>query len=75
MRTRNEFSNNPKRLETLKEMLCYWDFDNSINTIEDHKGCLTVTWNKIPNDELKEKVIEAWGFFYEYQIEHLYYGI
>lgn len=71
MITRNEFSSNPERLETLKEMLSYFDFDKSINTIEDHKGCLTVTWNKLPSDELKEKIIEAWGYFHEYQIEYL----
>ena len=71
MRTRNEFSNNPKRLETLKEMLCCFDYDKSIDTIEDHKGCLTVTWNKMPSNSLKEKVVEAWAYFYEDQIEHL----
>ena len=71
MRTRKEFSNDTKRLEILRGMLCYWDFENLIDTIEDHKGCLIVTWNRLPTAELKEKVIEAWGYFNEYQIENL----
>lgn len=71
MSTRNEFSNNPIRLEILREMICYWDFENIIYTIEDHKGCLIVTFNRLPTDELKEKIIDAWGYFNECQIEYL----
>jgi hypothetical protein len=58
-----------ERLRTLRKMLTYHELKH-IYMLHDHKGTLTVVWEKEPTKEEKETVSDGWSFFCEYEVEH-----
>jgi hypothetical protein len=58
-----------ERLKNVRNILLYFDIDK-INLLHDHKGLLTVFWEKVPSDFEKEKVKDVWELFHEYEVEH-----
>lgn len=63
-----------ERLEKLHQVLKIADDDicNYIERLHDHKGCLVVTWLIYPDDGYKEIIQNAWGLFFETEVEHKY---
>ena len=58
-----------ERLRTLRKMLIYHELKH-IYMLHDHKGILTVIWEKEPKEEEKQIIMAGWKFFCEYEIEH-----
>jgi hypothetical protein len=58
-----------QRLEIIKKILIWFEITH-IDMLHDHKGLLTIFWNKMPDDYEKEKIKEIWGLFNEEEIEH-----
>jgi len=57
------------RLNVLRKMLAHHELKH-IYMLHDHKGALTVIWEKQPGTWEKQLVSDAWEFFGEYGIEH-----
>jgi len=58
-----------ERLKIVRSTLNYFSI-NHIHLLHDHKGTLTVVWEKHPSDEDKKKIVEIWETMCEYDIEH-----
>ncbi|WP_071147509.1 hypothetical protein [Bacteroides ihuae] len=65
------------RLERLSRVSCFLakEFASKgepliISELEDHKGELTVTWTKEPNEKQKSIAIRGWELENEYSIVH-----
>ena len=58
-----------ERLTIMRKMLSYFDYKH-LYMLHDHKGNLTVIWEREPDKFERKKVTEAWEFFCEYEIEH-----
>lgn len=51
-----------ERLRTLRKMLTYHELKH-IYMLHDHKGILTVIWEKEPKEEEKQIIRDGWKFF------------
>jgi len=64
----------PWRITRLHQTLGYLGAkglgDTRIAAVHDHKGILTVTWLSTPHEREREAVKDAWGWQFEYEIEH-----
>jgi len=62
-------SHSDERLKMVRNILIYFDITN-IDLLHDHKGDLTVFWKTEPTKNQKEKAIEIWETFNEFNVEH-----
>lgn len=58
-----------ERLKIVRNILNHFSI-NHIDLLHDHKGTLTVFWQREPSGHDKSKVTEIWAVFAEYEIEH-----
>ena len=58
-----------ERLKVVRKMLFQIDV-TGIYMLHDHKGYLTIIWEKEPNEYEKIKVNKAWYFFNEEETNH-----
>jgi hypothetical protein len=56
--------------EILEEIRFNQNSKSSISKIVDHKGCLMVYWESLPNDFEKKQISDIWGIFGEDYIIH-----
>jgi hypothetical protein len=58
-----------ERLKIVRSTLNYFSI-NHIHLLHDHKGTLTVVWEKLPSVDDKKKIVEIWETMCEYEINH-----
>jgi len=65
------------RLSKVAQIMCIInpELQDSISNLNDHEGCLTVTWitTKVASSENKSIMQGIWELLNEYQVEHEFF--
>jgi hypothetical protein len=73
MRVFRDDDPNNERCKLLHDILIniYTEITYKIHTIIDHKGCITVYWDKEPCEYDKNCIKKIWEVLGEYDIDHV----